>query len=245
MNNQALVKQKWKEARPLRLSLGYCHPTEEKIIQSIFGVAAENEDDALVLAKMIQKEELKEFTLWGISLVRSSATFQSSAEEGRLLSDMRQNLSYLLLMLLQTEALVGYGYVLPRNIEDGPFPIPEDVWFGDVDWENSAVTGGGLSFASVRIAPQSEAEEGNIFEVVSNATAAPGRPTKKHLIVKAFEYGVEQGQVDTSESNARIYQKVRDIIKHLFPEEYEDGKGLQDGAMQKHLAALIESKRLK
>lgn len=55
-------------------------------------------------------------------------------------------------ILLRTELLVGFGFALPRGPGAAPEYIPRDIWdAGEIDWEHSAVVGGGREFVNVRI----------------------------------------------------------------------------------------------
>jgi len=71
-----------------------------------------------------------------------------------------------------------------------------------------------------------------------------GRPSKKEVIINAFNWAYEYDLIDFNNSNAETYATLRKIIRIEWPDEYQNGKGLQDGAMQKYLAETISSNRL-
>jgi len=243
--NTSKNKKTWKEAKSLRLSLGHGNEAEEKFMHMALGVAGEEEGDGRQVAEfMVHDIDLQDFVLGAIDLSETHPAFGAILGQDDTLKAIREFIAPLYLGLLQAETLQGYGYALPRRVEDMPVLIPEDVWFGEVDWESSTVTGGGLSFASVRVASSSETVDTDLISIVTMSLPTAGRPSKKDLILEAFEYGIQEGLLDFTNSNAVTYHKIRQIIEELKPDEYSGGKGLQDGAMQKHLAQLIESNRL-
>ncbi len=146
--------------------------------------------------------------------------------------------------------LIGYGYAVPRRPEDVPTRIPDDVWEGKIDWSKSAVNGSGLSFVSVRLV-DSEYDH-TVPDAMPDEESMPtppesskvGRPTKKQLILEAFDYGVANKLIDCSKSNKAIYNQVFQLIRAHWPAEFEGGKGLGDTPMRKHLAEKIKVNRL-
>ena len=239
-------KQTWHDAKSLRLSLGHGNETEEKFMRMALGVGGDDEEDGRFVAGFfVHDEDLNEFVLNAIELGSSRPLFKAALVQDDSLTPIREFLKPIYLTLLQKEHLQGYGYILPRKIDDMPAPIPEDVWFGEVDWASSTVTGGGLSFASVRVTSMSETDDTDMFSIVMMSVEPPGRPTKKSLILEAFEYGIKEELLDFSDTNTAIYHNIRELIKTIWPDKYCEGKGLQDGALQKHLATLIDANKQK
>ncbi|PCJ42340.1 MAG: hypothetical protein COA81_06115 [Alphaproteobacteria bacterium] len=71
-----------------------------------------------------------------------------------------------------------------------------------------------------------------------------GRPTKKDLILQAFEFGVENNAINFSQSKKIIFSTVQQIIREQWPDEYEGGKGLGTTPMRKYLLDKINHNKL-
>lgn len=239
------IKAAWENGTLLKTILGHATEFEERFIYMALGIASEDESDGRTVASFfIHDPELKEFVDNVIALSTAHPFFQSLIGQENAFEMLREMIAPLAQKALQYEFLVGYGYLLPRALNDEPVLIPQDVWYGDINWKKSEVDGGGLRFASVHIAPEPETGSTDIFDVLAEQISAPGRPSKRQIIMDAFEVCVEQKLIDFSQTNTAIYENVRRYIQTNWPDEYGNGKELQDGAMQKHLASLIASNRL-
>lgn len=147
---------------------------------------------------------------------------------------------------LQTEALYGIGYHLPRSPTDSPCAIPADVWTGKVDWENDTVEGGGMKFVQVRIIPKSQ----NLFNVNTSSADRTkyqepprGRPSRTDEIEAAFRALDAEGAIATHVDNIKsLFWPVIDKIGELSPEKAGDMTGLSDKTLYREIKRLLEER---
>ncbi len=156
---------------------------------------------------------------------------QQDAEKGQLDEDAKQRLQQLaaietkfdenLKLLVNTGELLAIGFALPRTPESFPIDIPPDVWNSNIDWRNDAVSGNGLEFAAVRIAPFEDVEPR--FERLQSSPTkvdAPrrGRPSSQEDVYKAYEALKQNGHINFLQSMRSQFPIIRAELCKLHPD---------------------------
>lgn len=120
--------------------------------------------------------------------------------------------------LIQARRLVGFGFIYPREPQHFPRPIPMDVWSRDANaWENS-VSGNGIGFVGVRLAPVSKFEALMRKFEGRETSRTVGRPTVRNEVLEAFQILYEAGQIDPDKPLSQAYQLIRDWLSDAYPE---------------------------
>ncbi len=158
-------------------------------------------------------------------------------------NDARRNCERDVSRQLQKETLYGIGYLLPRAPTDPPCAIPEDVWTGEIDWENCAVEGGGMKFVQVRIVSNFP----DLIETQrSGRTETPtfrGRPGTATLVHDAFEALVEENSIDFQAPMTHAYPVIRNWLITKYPADATRLGNLSDEHIRQTIS--LEFKKLK
>lgn len=163
----------------------------------------------------LQSKNKKYGNLVAVQGLNAIANFAAKSEPQRVLKDD-------VLSQIRRRQLIAFGFSLPRDTEDTPKRLPDDVWAGDVDWNNSAVSGAGLSFVSVRLVECSKVEHQDVSEKaghnstpVSQQPIGPmksGRKSRKDEILAAYNALKRDGIVSQDTPKAILGHKVREFI---------------------------------
>ena len=110
--------------------------------------------------------------------------------------------------------LAALGYSLPRQHEDKPVLLNQDVWTGSVDWQSSEVKGKGLHYTSVKLVEYKWRDP--------SKKRRPGRPSDKDAILIAFEELLEEGLIDWNAYQKDCYPDVRKRMARNNPDKAAD-----------------------
>jgi len=227
----------WEQGKYLHDILGYGQEEFESILEIVMDIAKENLDDARSFVDDVVPNDKISHVMGFIDILeRNSYARQFFAN----ISPMDFSRSFLKKFneeAVQEGSMIALGYLQPRNINDFPKPIPIDVWNGRINWKESTAHGSGLYFESVRLV--------DAPDIQPTARKPVGRPSREAILLKAFQWGIDNDRIELFHSKTVIYDKVREIIKSQFPTEYEEGKGLGDTPMKKYLSKRISQERLK
>lgn len=224
----------WEQGKCLHDILGYDQEFE-RLIEMVMDIAKEDLDDARSFVDSVVPNDKASRIMGFIDILeRNSYARQLFAN----ISPMDFSRSFLKKFneeAVQEGSMIALGYLQPRDIHDFPKPIPIDVWNGSVNWKESTAYGSGLYFESVRLV--------DAPDIQPTIKKPVGRPSREAVLLKAFQWGINNDRIELSHSKTVIYDKVREIIKSQFPTEYEEGKGLGDTPMKKYLSKRIDKER--
>lgn len=144
----------------------------------------------------------------------------------------------------QQGAFVAYGYAIPRDPNDRLVKIPKDVFeVKYINWENSAIKGNGLEFASVLVFERDLAPE--IDALLAKKSPAQGTgikrgpPSSSVVIEQAVRSLIDQGQLPNHNQQKENVGLVRERIHQMHPGEFPHDRGLGHESIRKVLANLI------
>jgi hypothetical protein len=159
-------------------------------------------------------------------------------------------------------ALIALGFSKYRRPEDQASIVPKDlISHGSFKWNENRIIHRSLEMIDIRITSANRLQQ--LIDSSKTATPNPseppqqkiknpnlpnpplGRPTKKELILRAYELGIENNAINFSQSKKLIFDTVREIIRTQWPEEFEGGKGLGFTPMRKCLSDKIDRNKLK
>ncbi len=180
------------------------------------------------------------------------ATFEGLRLIGeQIVTDMhsRGDTANRVLHLLQNGKLIAYGYLLPRNLTDGPVPIPRDLFqWRHIDWKTSAIRGAELEFVSIRILRSKwiESVTPKLAQFLPPALKAhrkrPGRPSSADVIVTAVQSLLAEGKLPNTKTRKEKVRVIRARVREQNPALFASDRGLAEETIAKYLA--IELKRL-
>ncbi len=165
---------------------------------------------------------------------------EALSQKGQAIQALRDNL----IRLLSLERLKAYGYVVPRDPDDAPRSIPPDVWSGEIDWKLSGVTGQGLSFVSVRVISSKLADEirtRHVTKFLPELKRRQGRPSKKAVIVEAFDALVDGGMLDPSKPMTVAANQVRRWLAERYPHDAARMGSLHDETIRRAIASKFKT----
>ncbi|MGC9953311.1 MAG: hypothetical protein ABSD21_03425 [Rhizomicrobium sp.] len=173
-----------------------------------------------------------------------STALEPIFEHRRGLVAVRDEIRDNLLVCIESGQFIAIGYVLPRKHDDLPVEIPIDLWEGEIDWKDSAVSGHGLDYSAVRIIPANWLIKSQ--EIIAPLQIAPppaispeltrkspGRPSMVKFIKLAYEELKKSGKIDFQEIQIIAVRQVRETVKAMFPDNVDDGRGLGDEAIRR------------
>lgn len=130
---------------------------------------------------------------------------------------------------LQTEKLIGIGYLSPRQISDAPQLIPADIWqLGKINFAKSEIENGSLKVESVRIIKPPKNKEitgnklsANIVELTNEPSKPVGRPSSRDKIIAAYEELKSEKKIDFLKPMSHAYPIIRSLL--FFRHKTEKG----------------------
>jgi len=150
-----------------------------------------------------------------------------------------------ILELLRREILIAIGFQAPRIQESEPCMVPADVWDGTIAWEDDRLTGNGLSFVGVRVAPPLSKEALDTLpeppreDKVAAMPTEPVRPeargpkSRKEEIIAAYQ-GLKRGSyVDENTPLKQLGPAIREYLKANTPLEEWRERGLGDETVRR------------
>lgn len=168
--------------------------------------------------------------------------FEKSSKASKDLSeqrDLRQKLEQNLLKQAAKGTLIGFGYSIPRSVNDQPTEIPKDIWQGSINWDQSTIRGSGLEFVSVRIVHSKWINEIASELVSKGAGRLPGRRSRRSQIQEAIKALDKAGKINTSESIRSHFPLIVDWIHERYPKDPDGDKGLGEKVLYEELSAFF------
>lgn len=168
--------------------------------------------------------------------------FENSSKASMELSEqrnLRQKLEQNLLGQAAKGTLLGFGYLIPRTVNDQPTEIPKDIWEGAIDWDQSTIRGSGLEFVSVRMVHCQWIDEIASELVSKGAVRSPGRRSRRHQIQEAIEALDKAGKISTFESMRSHFSLIVDWIHKRYPNDPDGDKGLGEKVLYSELSTFF------
>lgn len=205
-------------------------------LEATVEIATDDIEDAREFAEMMFTEEELPRASKVIDIMERNSYARAQFERVKIIDLARQGAKTFTMQAIKAGCLIGFGYATHvRFLEDLPKQLPSDAWEGEIDWKDSYVSFGNLRFSSVRVVEPPEIMPASPIRI--------GRPSHEGLIVKAFNWGIENGTIDLALSKRTIYEKVREVIQRQHPNEYGTGKGFGLTPMRKFLSKRIDQLR--
>lgn len=154
-------------------------------------------------------------------------------------NNYRIKIEDVLLKGLRTEQLFGLGFVVPRDLEDIPKPVPSDLWGGEINWHKGIVVAQELRMESVRVVNREI-----LLPPPSQNDASQGRPSRSEDTIRAFEELWEMGKISLKPPMRKNYPIIRQYVMERYPNKDNDDTGLSDNVMQGLINPLIKKKIL-
>lgn len=201
------LQKLWRSARPLSNAwLTFAHPklkSQWKALESKSALTALSTS-----AEQLGHQDTPE-ALQRIDFMQK--LLQPAQEILQARSDVKRRLQDNILNYIKNGQVFAYGFERPRMMASVPVELPEEVFRGRIDWENSAITHAGLHFVEVRLTTQRIRSEILTGIDPEDAAAPPskGRPTVAPHIAAAVQALLESGQIDISCSARSHYPKIR------------------------------------
>lgn len=134
--------------------------------------------------------------------------------------------------------LVGLGYEAPLKSTDFPIQIPPHMWPPQKLGKNSAISGNGLNFLSVRIVRKSALKskmrnkdnfiKKTILPEIKIKDKKTGRPSIKNEIISAYNLLKKEEKIDYSKPLKSHTELIQKTVQILFPEiETTAGMGIE------------------
>jgi hypothetical protein len=238
----------WGEGTDLSCAVSVFASKEAKIRKQVSKLVIDNPVRALELAESINDKELmaaitktqkigeKYKNYMPMQILQTLGGMASKAGSTTLLEDD-------VLDQIQQNMLVGFGYALPRKIDDTPLQIPSDIWTGSVNWRSNSVSGNGLSFVSVRLVENTKlisASPVNASETVKTdlpsvplAPAKAGRKSRKEEILAAFEVLLAGGVLTKDTPKSILGHEVREFVLKGVSKVDRRESGLSDETIRR------------
>jgi hypothetical protein len=201
-----------------------------KLAQSI------NDEKLVASIEKLQSKNRKYGNFVAMQGLNAIGSLAAKADPRRVLKDD-------VLSQIHRHKLIAFGYSLPRDSEDTPKRLPDDVWTGDVDWSNSAVSGAGLSFVSVRLVECGKVEHHEASgraaaksTPVSKQPIGPkksGRKSRKGEILAAYHALQRDAIVSQDTPKAILGHKVREFIFKGVSRSERRETGLSDETIRR------------
>ena len=136
--------------------------------------------------------------------------------------------------------LHGFGYELPRSMEDLPVVIPKSAWSGRLDWDNSALSYQGIELCAVRLTTNRIRNEVLERGSVDKTPVRPqGRPTVRHAIEAAFYALNQSGKVDPTASQMSHYPLIREWLELNQPNLQLPPASINSETIRRHFSPLF------
>lgn len=155
------------------------------------------------------------------------------AERSTLQSKLRANI----LRYIEQGHLHGFGYELPRKLENEPVAIPKEAWAGKCNWDKGSLSYRGLEFVDVRLTTNRIRNEilarGSVDTTPPNAV---GRPSVKAEILAAIHALHEAGEIDPTKSQKSHFPKALRWLELNRPDMYPAPKTISYETFRKYFA---------
>lgn len=163
---------------------------------------------------------------------------EATSAEFSVMSDHVNLLKKQVLHWQRNGTLLAYGFQQPRGANDTPVRVPEDIWDGRVDWNQSKVSSGSLVIEAVRLIYYKHAEQHQ--GLIQKDKQRPGRPTRRPQIMSAYGTLKDSGQIDFAGSLGDHYAAIRRQVLSENPTDPSGEKGLGNEAIRRTLRDIFE-----
>lgn len=211
---------------------------DRKLIERFNSLENPNSSDKL-LSRMLENVD-KGVTGFDAlkDVVDPSSSYRN--EEKELKKQLKDNI----LRYVSKGILVGYGFSSPRNVEDVPQLVPNDLWAEYWHSTGNTLTSGSLTMENIRVARKELINDQLSLAKGDHEEIRPaGRPSRKNQIIDAFHILADEGEIDFSKPKTHCYALIRNRVLTQYPEENDGEKGLGDKAIQKHISPLFDTKK--
>lgn len=147
--------------------------------------------------------------------------------------------------LIMEDHIRAFGLIVPRRMEDHPWPVPKELWRHRVDWDRERVSGAGLRFIEVRLMP-SQWQSKILGELAAPDTAnrrSAGRPTVKPFIDEAYAALLAAGHIRSAPSMAVAYDLVRKWLVEAYPDRAGQFESLSNEAIRRQITDRFKADR--
>ena len=143
---------------------------------------------------------------------------------------------------IESGHLISIGYREPIGASDFPVLIPLKFWPPEqISLETSSAKFLKANYSAVRI---SENPKGKIdFLAYDSEPPHAGRSTNAPVLIQAYEYLRDLGQIDYTKTFKSQLNKIRQAVFHLHP-DIPDDRNLADKTIQKHLSSRFQNEKL-
>lgn len=87
-----------------------------------------------------------------------------------------------ILNLIKSGELLAYGFKIPRELNDQPILIPQDLFSGgNINWENSELENQNIQFSGIRVIQKLEIQNSNNSEKLENTKSENNKSEKPNF----------------------------------------------------------------
>lgn len=177
------------------------------------------------------------------------AIIQSARKAGEIYGprlELQRKMRANLLLLLQSEKLVGIGYETPRKLSSPVVKLPKEAWFGNVDWKVNSLKYQSLMFADIKLATASHLLKPNPTKPQlppKKNKPSLGRPTLGPTLIECFETIVNQGKIDTAQSFRSHIPLMKVWLKANKPNMKKQPDTISEKTFSKYLSKKFNALR--
>jgi len=154
---------------------------------------------------------------------------------------IKKQLQTNILSYLKNGKAFAYAFDLNRTLKSEPVEIPEAVWRGRINWEQSKVSFQSLHFKEVRLTTA------NVRKRVLNVAPVPvvaktkGRPGIAPDVVAAFKALHQEGKIDVSKSAKFHFPMIREYLQTTHPDRFPTSKKVGSEGIRAHFSPLFNA----
>ncbi len=142
--------------------------------------------------------------------------------------------------LISTRKAVAVGF--PGGAKNKPEIIPPYLFENSafINWSQSAVSGNGLNYISVRITKLRRSEQfpGPESKLIENAKRKIGRPSSREYIEAAILELKTDATFVKSPRKSQVL-KVIDFVTNRYSKRFPNGKGLRESTVSRYLVGIL------
>ena len=136
--------------------------------------------------------------------------------------------------------LIALGYSLPRRPIDTPQVLPDDVWSGKIDWNESSVTANSLHFVSVHLVHKDLKFERKKLLPVGQKLS---KRTYQVAVLEAFNYLKNKGLIDLAKPMTHSYDPIRNYLIATYPDQADHYKNMHNKTIWLVISDLFPKKK--
>ena len=171
------------------------------------------------------------------------ADFDITSNRLEAYNELKHRLRRIVLDWVYNNQLIAVGFAIPRSPEDHPIRVPFDLWTAYDTLRTDTLSANGLQVNSIKLIAQKQVNPTRklapTLTITTEKRSAPGRPSLKEEIISMYEHLRETGEVDFSGTMVQCCDLVRQRLMQENTNLPEDGRGLGDKALAKHLGSFF------